>query len=244
MADNKKSFVAYTDWGNIFNMLNDDEAGKLAKHLFSFVSGETNELESRMLKIVFEPIRSTIIRDLEKYEQVKERRAEAGRKGGIKSGVSRKQNEANEANASFDKQNKANEAVNDTDTGNGNVNDTGNGNSKSKVDIESRKLKFASTLQEFNNTYPRSMLKEFYEYWTEENKSKSKFRQELEKTWNLKRRLETWARNDKNFSDGKSISNSSGTNTSQGYKPATVNTEKLIRDLTSDIENGNIPGQY
>ena len=30
------------------------------------------------------------------------------------------------------------------------------------------------------------------------NKSNTKFKQELEKTWSLERRLETWAKNDKN----------------------------------------------
>lgn len=66
-------------------------------------------------------------------------------------------------------------------------------------DINSRKLKFASTLSEFSNQYNRDLLKSFYDYWTEPNKSNTKFRQELEKTWDLKRRLETWASNDKNF---------------------------------------------
>ena len=44
------------------------------------------------------------------------------------------------------------------------------------------------------------MLNDFYKYWTEPNKTLTKFRQEMEKTWDLERRLETWAKNDKNFS--------------------------------------------
>lgn len=36
----------------------------------------------------------------------------------------------------------------------------------------------------------------------------------------------------------------SGNGTGQGYKPANVDSEKLVRDLTSDIETGNIPGVY
>lgn len=53
-----------------------------------------------------------------KWEHVKEARTQAGRKGGIASGKSRKQNQAKEANALFAKQKEANEAVNV----NGNVN--------------------------------------------------------------------------------------------------------------------------
>lgn len=68
-----------------------------------------------------------------------------------------------------------------------------------KNNIGDRKLKFASSLEPFLSMYGRPMLKEFYEYWTEPNKSQTKFRQELEKTWSLERRLETWAKNDKNI---------------------------------------------
>lgn len=65
--------------------------------------------------------------------------------------------------------------------------------------INGRKLKFASTLEPFLQKYGKEMLDEFYKYWTEPNKSNTKFRQELEKTWDLSRRLETWAKNDKGF---------------------------------------------
>ena len=65
--------------------------------------------------------------------------------------------------------------------------------------IEERKLKFATTLQPFLLTYGKSFLNDFYKYWTEPNKSNSKFKMELEKTWSLERRFETWAKNEKNF---------------------------------------------
>jgi hypothetical protein len=65
--------------------------------------------------------------------------------------------------------------------------------------IEERKLKFASTLEIYKDKYPRSLLSLFFKYWTEPNKSNTKFKQELEKTWSLERRLETWATNDSNF---------------------------------------------
>lgn len=70
---------------------------------------------------------------------------------------------------------------------------------KRKEAIKERKLKFASTLKDFIDVYGKEMIKEFYAYWTEENKSGTKFKQELEKTWDVSRRLEMWARNDKTF---------------------------------------------
>jgi hypothetical protein len=60
-------------------------------------------------------------------------------------------------------------------------------------------LKFASTLEPFQKLYPKQMLSDFYKYWGELNKSRTKFKQELEKTWDLERRLEMWARRDKDF---------------------------------------------
>jgi Domain of unknown function (DUF4373) len=65
--------------------------------------------------------------------------------------------------------------------------------------IKERKLKFSQTLEIFLEKYGKDLLNEFYKYWTEPNKTNTKFRQELEKTWELERRLETWAKNDKNF---------------------------------------------
>ena len=63
--------------------------------------------------------------------------------------------------------------------------------------IDSRKLKFASTLNAFVETYGKEMIRDFYEYWTEPNKSNTKFKQELQQTWSLERRLKKWAENDK-----------------------------------------------
>ena len=132
MKKKKKSFVGYCDWRNTFDLLSDDEAGKLIKHFFAYVSDENPVLDDRLLQMAFEPIKTQLKRDLSKYEEVKKKRAEAGRQGGLRSGENRnKQNEAsasdvtdleaNEANASGAKQNEANEADNVND--NGNVND-------------------------------------------------------------------------------------------------------------------------
>lgn len=63
--------------------------------------------------------------------------------------------------------------------------------------IEERKLKFASTLEPFKLKYGRDLLNQFYKYWTQPNKSNTKFKQELEQTWQLSYRLETWSSREK-----------------------------------------------
>ena len=65
--------------------------------------------------------------------------------------------------------------------------------------LESRSQIFKDSLLDFKNKYQVNMLKEFYNYWTEPNQSKSKMRFELEKTWSLDRRLETWAKRENLF---------------------------------------------
>lgn len=124
MAEEKKSIVIYSDWQSIFEQLDDTEAGKLIKHFFKYVNDENPELEDRLLKMAFEPIKLQLKRDLSKWKQTKLRRSEAGKKGGLKSGETRKK-EPNEAIASNAKQNEANEAVtvNDNVTVNVTVND-------------------------------------------------------------------------------------------------------------------------
>jgi len=74
---------------------------------------------------------------------------------------------------------------------------------KRRVDIKinsivDRKLKFSQSLKPFLDMYGKDVLNEFYVYWSEPNKSNTKFKQELEKTWDLKGRLARWAKSDFN----------------------------------------------
>lgn len=81
MANWKKSFVLYSDRHQTFKMLSDEEAGKLIKHLLSYVNDENPVLEDRMLSILFEPIKQTLKRDLERREETKKKRSDAWKLG-------------------------------------------------------------------------------------------------------------------------------------------------------------------
>ena len=62
--------------------------------------------------------------------------------------------------------------------------------------LEIRRIKFINELnKEFHTKYTKELRKAFFEYWTEPNKSKTKMRFELEKTWDTGRRLSRWANN-------------------------------------------------
>lgn len=65
--------------------------------------------------------------------------------------------------------------------------------------IELRNENFKNSLIPFKQKYSIEMLKNFYGYWTEPNQSKTKMLFEMQKTWCIERRLETWSKREKDF---------------------------------------------
>lgn len=65
--------------------------------------------------------------------------------------------------------------------------------------LEIRKSNFYEDLKPFLSKYNKEMLRKFYEYWSEFNKSKTKMRWELQETFEISKRLSTWASRDKDF---------------------------------------------
>lgn len=131
MADNKKAFILYADLIHVVRKLVEQDrkdktnhAGELFLHILEYVNDLNPIPINFIVDMAAEPIKQQLKRDLQKWEVKSERRSEAGKKGGIKSGEVRKQNEAKEANASNVKQSETNEAVTVTDTVNVTVTDT------------------------------------------------------------------------------------------------------------------------
>ena len=65
---------------------------------------EKPSFQDRLLSVVWSQIEPKIDRDDDRYEEIRAIRAEAGHKGGIARANNIKQNQANEANATFDEQ--------------------------------------------------------------------------------------------------------------------------------------------
>lgn len=63
-------------------------------------------------------------------------------------------------------------------------------------ELKDRKLAFGMQLKPFSEMYPRPMLVEFYDYWTEVKEGGRKMRFEKEKTFEIAKRLARWKRND------------------------------------------------
>lgn len=74
---------------------------------------------------------------------------------------------------------------------------------KDKDNIERRTQKFYEEIAKYSKQYDKKMLRDFFEYWSEPTKSKKQIRYELERTWDLSRRLKTWQRNEDKFNKNK-----------------------------------------
>jgi hypothetical protein len=147
----------------------------LIKFIFSYVNDENPVTDDLIIKLGFTPIQQQLKRDLVKYEETKEKRSEAGKAGANK----RWQTIANDSK-------RINDIAKIADNVNDNVKD------KEIDSIEERKSKFYASLSLFVNEYPKKMLREFYDYWTEHGVKDKKLRFEKEKTFGIEQRLRTW----------------------------------------------------
>ena len=84
MAKDKKSFILYVDQKDLFNKLPDEIAGKLIKHIYSYVSDENPNSDDLIVEIAFEPIKQQLKRDLKLFEEKRVKRSEAGLAGANK----------------------------------------------------------------------------------------------------------------------------------------------------------------
>lgn len=84
MAEEKKGVLVYADWIEHFEALEDDEAGQLIKHFFRYINDKNPEFPNRIVQIAFNPIKSVLKRDLQKWENKKEKSSENGRIGNLK----------------------------------------------------------------------------------------------------------------------------------------------------------------
>lgn len=108
MAENKKSFVLYSDSQGLVNQLPDDVAGRLLKHIYAYVNDENPITDELLLNIAFEPIKMQLKRDLVKWESQLEQRRNAG----LRSAEVRKRNATSVNERSISSTDNVNDNVN------------------------------------------------------------------------------------------------------------------------------------
>jgi hypothetical protein len=90
MAKDKNTILIYKDWISMFENLDDDEAGKLIKHLFRYVNDMQPEAPDKLTLVAFEPMKQQLKRDLKSWEEKIPKLALSGSNGGKKSGETRR----------------------------------------------------------------------------------------------------------------------------------------------------------
>lgn len=109
MAENKKSFLIYSDTLYSIDHLTNEEKGILFQHLLEYVNDMNPVLEDRLVLTAWKPIERQLKRDLKKWEEQQEQRKLAGKR----SAEIRRQNSTSVNDRS----------ISSTVNGNGNVND-------------------------------------------------------------------------------------------------------------------------
>jgi hypothetical protein len=70
---------------------------------------------------------------------------------------------------------------------------------RKKKNMEGRRVNFYNSLVPFVQMYGKVTVRNFFDYWSEPNKSGTQMRYELERTWSLSLRLAFWSRKEKSY---------------------------------------------
>jgi len=169
MAKDKKGFILYCDIIHTVEKLTDEQAGKLLKHILRYVNDQDPTAKDVLTEIAFEPIKQSLKRDLQKYEGIRTKNKENALKRWNATAYERMQTDTKNADRDSD-------IVKD----------------KVIINIKERKSNFYDSLLIYVNKYPKKMLREFFNYWTEHGANDKKLRFEKEKTFGIEQRLRTW----------------------------------------------------
>ena len=64
--------------------------------------------------------------------------------------------------------------------------------------LDARAEKFHEECKKFTNEFGYQLVEDFFAYWSEPNRSRTKMRYEQQPTWEIHRRMLTWKRNNFN----------------------------------------------
>ena len=209
----KDSFVFRKEWRDAISELPDEVRLEIYEAIIEYgTSGKLSDLKP-MAMLAFNFAKTTLDKDCERYQKISEKRKEA-----IKKRWDKNTNDTNDTNV-FPK---IQMNTNDTNVfpphsdGDGDSDcDMSSSNEEQKKKppkggqkedaahaaalLEGRKKVFYNSLIPYVQNYGRELIREFFDYWTEPNKSQTKMRFELERTWDVSRRLSTWSSRDKQF---------------------------------------------
>lgn len=212
--NDRKAFLYYFDWAEALLELPDDVRLKIDDAVKRYVLYGEEPTDPIVKYSMFAMMRLKIDKDTEAYaekcEYISKLRSEVGKKGNdIRWGDNRKVSQTSQSVAKVAKHRKASQTSLDTDT----VTNTDIDNNKKELSYESekkggvvvaaraatltRREAFYNSLVPYVGKYGAEMIRAFFDYWSEMNKSETKMRFEQQPTWELAKRLATWAKRDR-----------------------------------------------
>ncbi|MBD9092290.1 MAG: hypothetical protein EGQ20_07160 [Bacteroides oleiciplenus] len=188
----RESFVFYRSFYDAIKDLPRDVQGEIYTAImeYSLYGKETENLK---------PIARSVFTLMKPQIDVNNKRFENGKKGGRPKSENEpkgNQNETKEKPKNNQNETKCEPNVNVNDNVNVNAENTTNVVSKkdaAKAATLKRKDEFYQTLVPFVDKYGKEMIRAFFEYWSELTRTGTKMRFEKQTTWEVGKRLATWA---------------------------------------------------
>ena len=193
MAVGKNSFILYLQQRSVFDGLEDAEAGKLIKTIFSYVCDE-NPQPTGMTKYAFEIIKPVLKADLKKYEEKKEKYAENIRKRWNKEEKEKIQSNTMEYNGIPSDSVYVNDNVNVNVNVNDNVLSKDNELNNRDINIScAKEEKNESIFESFWKVYPRKIGKEKCRNWFKSHKPKEDLVQQMIEAVEVQKKSKQWS---------------------------------------------------
>ena len=187
MAEGKKSFILYLQQRSVFDGLEDEEAGKLIKTIFSYVCDE-NPQPTGMTKYAFEIIKPVLKADLKKYEEKKEKYTE-----NIRKRWNKEENEKIQSNT-IEYNGIPSDSVYVNDNVNVNVLSKDNELNNRDINIScSKEEKNESIFESFWKVYPRKVGKEKCRNWFKSHKPKEELVQKMIEAVEEQKKSKQWS---------------------------------------------------
>lgn len=230
----KETFIIRTEWFEAIAELEDPDQAIILRNLFNFHNGNDNliNLNNLNVKLVWKLIEPNLLRNIDSYDRRRETSADNGKKGGRPPKEENKPN--NNLNKPIETQQETKEPIESLSVSVtvpvsaivpvsviGTEKDiivdksTFKPFPKSKEEKikerEQREYEFYNTLVSYVAAYPPEMVREFFNYWKEPNKSGSKMKYEMEVTWDINLRLLRWQKNNDTWNKSGTTQNETNT---------------------------------
>ena len=206
----KSGFIIYNDWKDLLDDLSLEDRGRVFTALFDVAEGDDPEgIDNPAARMLLKVMTKQMQKDADAYERKCEKNRDNAKQRTQANAIERKPSQANAT------ERKRTGGDNDKDNDNDKENDKEYLKDKEKTNVNvskkesekvgvaaeaatsARKEKFYASLVPFVDKYGKDMIRDFFDYWSEMNRSKTKMRFEQQATWELALRLKTWADREK-----------------------------------------------